>query len=315
MGSITDSSGHFQFTGLPTGRFEIVASLIGYVAQKVEITISAGSAGPLVFKLRQTVLQGPEVIVTAERDKRWRHDLERFTALLLSTTRNVDETKILNPHVLVFSENEAGQFHAEARAPLIIENQALGYKLDFVLLDFVATAQSLHYAGSTKFEELAPQSEQQQRKWQKNRRRTYQGSLRHFLTIVCDTMARPDLKLKEQGFEVFTFKHAWERETRRVAEPVNWMTFFCSHQVPTETCLSFPDYLGVRYLNEFEESNFLRHHQIERDPQAQESWIKLEQGMVKIDRNGRYQSDAAIKEFGYWGWERLADMLPFEYRP
>jgi hypothetical protein len=183
-----------------------------------------------------------------------------------------------------------------------------------VLSDFVATRQSLRYSGHTKFEELVPQSEEQNRNWQKNRRRAYRGSLRHFLAIICDTTARIDIRLKEQGFEVFTFQFPWERETRRVAEPVNWKTFFGPSKNPGEIYLSFPDYLGVRYLNESEERNFLRHHQIERDPQAQESWIKLAQGRVKIDRTGRFLNDSAIIEGGYWAWERLADMLPLDYK-
>jgi hypothetical protein len=233
----------------------------------------------------------------------------------LSTTKNVEETEILNPHVLVFDEDEAGQFQAAAREPLIIENQALGYKLAFVLDNFAATTQSLRYSGSTKFEELAPASEKQNRQWQKNRARAYQGSLRHFLAILCDNRARIDLKLKEDGFEVFAFKHSWERENMRVAETVNWKAFFRRRERPDEIYLSFPDYLGVRYVNEIEERNFLSYYHVERDAQAQESWIKLEHAPVKIDCNGRYQSDAAIMKFGYWAWERLADMLPFEFRP
>jgi hypothetical protein len=298
IGSSTDSSGHFQLANVPVGNFEIVASLIGYEAQKREIIVSWEFKDQIVFKLRPKPLPGPEVVVTAERDKQWRRDLEKFTALLLSTTKNVDETKILNPHFLSFSENDAGQFEAVACAPLTIENQALGYKLDFVLSDFVATAQSLRYAGYMKFEELEPHSQDQYQRWQKNRRRAYYGSLRHFLALICDSPAHPDRELKDQGFEVFTFKQPWERETMRVAEPVNWMTFFSPSKVPTEVYLSFTDYIGVRYVNEFEERNFLSHHQIERDAQAQESWIKLEQGQVKLDRKGRYLTDSAIMKFG-----------------
>ncbi|MGH7495522.1 MAG: carboxypeptidase-like regulatory domain-containing protein [bacterium] len=314
IGCITDSSGHFQLLKVPAGNFEVVASLIGYEVQKKEITISGDFKGELVFELRPTVLQGPEVLVTAQGDKQWRHDLEKFTLLLLSNTKNGREIRIQNAHFLAFSENEAGQFLAVARAPLIIENLALGYRLDFLLTDFVATSQNLRYAGYTRFEELVPQSPEQNRSWQKNRQRAYQGSLRHFLATICDTTSRLDRRLKEQGFEVFSFKHAWERETKRVAEPVNWKTFFGPSKNSNEVYLSFPDYLGVKYLYESEERNFLRHHQIERDPQAQESWIKLEQSLVKVDRTGRYLGDTAIIKCGYWAWERLADMLPFEYK-
>ncbi len=315
MGSATDSSGRFDIKHVPAGSFQIVVSHIGYEVQKREINLTSEFKDRLVFNLRPTVLRGPEVVVKAEDEKQWRHDLERFTDLILSTTKNVAATKILNPHVLVFGENGNGQFQAVAREPLIIENRALGYKLAFVLDDFVATKQNLRYAGFTKFEELAPESEKQYQRWQKNRLRAYRGSLRHFLAIICDTLARIDLRLKEEGFEIFAFKHSWERESRRVEEPVNWRLFFRPGEQPHEIYLSFPDYLGVKYMNESEERGYLRYYQVEREAQVQESWIKLEQSVVKLDRKGHYYSDAAIMEFGYWAWERLADMLPLEYRP
>ena len=315
IGGVTDSSGTFAITNVPPGTFNLLASLIGYAAQKREITIAGESQDQLVFKLRPTMLQGPEIVITADQDKRWRRDFEKFSGLLLSNTKNVEKTRILNAHQLTFSENEAGQFQATARAPLVIENHALGYRLDLVLSEFYATSQSLRYSGFTKFEELAPVSEEQSRQWQKNRLRAYKGSLRHFLAIICDTLGHIESRLKEQGFEVFTFQKSWDRETRRIAEPVNWRTFFGRSKVANEIRLSFLDYLGIKYLHEFEERGFLRHHQFEREPRAQESWIKLGNAPIRLDRSGRYLDDAAIMKYGYWAWERLADMLPLEFKP
>lgn len=316
LGSATDDSGRFHIDNVPVGTFELVVSRIGYETQKREIVLTGGMGEELVFRIRPRVLTGPEVLVTAEYEKQWRQNLEKFTALLLSGTRNVKETRILNPAVLVFEENGSGDFQVKARAPLLIENHALGYRLNFVLQDFAATPQSLRYSGYTHFTELAPESEKQCQRWHKNRLRAYHGSLRHFLTIICDTTARPDARLKAEGFEVFAFRRSWERENQRMAEQVNWKALFQASELSNEVYLSFPDYLGVRYLREEEEREFLSHHQVERDTGPQESWIKLESGRpVKIDRHGRYLGDTALVKYGYWAWERLADMLPFEYQP
>jgi hypothetical protein len=79
--------------------------------------------------------------------------------------------------------------------------------------------------------------------------------------------------------------------------------------------LDFHDYLGVRYIHEREERPFLYYHHLTRDAGVQESWIMLEGREVKIDQQGRYANDLAIAKYGYWAWERLADMLPYEYSP
>lgn len=314
-GSVTDTTGRFLIRGVPAGAFEIVVSRVGYEAAKREIQVAGELEIKPAFKLRPLVLTGEDVEVTAAIPKKWKAQLERFTDLLLSTTKNATKTKILNPAALDFRE-ENDSITAMASEPLLIENPALGYKLTLVLMKFAASSQKLQYNGSIKFDELAPTSEKQTDEWQKNRLRAYQGSLRHFLAAICDTTIGPTLRLKQEGFEVFTFKFLWERETQRNAEPLPVDRFLRRDLKARAFYLDFHEYLGVRYIHEREEKPFLYYHQLTRDAGVQESWIMLETNQaVKIDGHGRYANDLAISKFGYWAWERLADMLPYEYEP
>ncbi|MGH7455181.1 MAG: carboxypeptidase-like regulatory domain-containing protein, partial [bacterium] len=181
MGSVTDSTGRFLIRNVPVGTFELVVSRVGYEVAKREIQISGELVIDPAFKLRPIVLSAAEVEVTAPYPKKWKTHLEQFSDLLLSTTKNAAKAKILNSHVLEFHEEKDDQFVVTALEPLLIENWALGYKLNFVLVEFRASSQKLQYKGSIKFDELAPSSEKQAEEWRKNRLRTYQGSLRHFL--------------------------------------------------------------------------------------------------------------------------------------
>jgi len=309
-GSVTDTTGRFLIRGVPGGTFEIVVSRVGYEVAKSEIQIADELVITPAFKLRPIVLSGVDVEVTASAPKKWKAQLERFTDLLLSTTKNATKTKILNPAILDFREENDG-LTATASEPLLIENLALGYKLTLVLMKFAASSQKLRYNGSIKFDELAPASEKQTEEWRKNRLRAYQGSLRHFLATVCDTTIR----LKQEGFETFAFKFLWERETQRNAEPLPIERFLRRDKKTNAFYLDFHEYLGVRYIHDREEKPFLYYHQLMRDAGVQESWITLEKQTVQIDAQGRYANDLAIAKFGYWAWERLADMLPFEYEP
>jgi len=313
-GSVTDSTGRFLIRGVPGGTFEIVVSRVGYEVAKREIQVAGELVITPAFKLRPLVLTGEDVEVTASVPKKWKAQLERFTDLLLSTTKNATKTKILNPAMLDFREENDG-LTATAAEPLLIENLALGYKLTLVLMKFAASEQKLQYNGSIKFDELAPASEKQTEEWRKNRLRAYQGSLRHFLATVCDTTIGPTIRLKQEGFEVFTFKFLWERETQRNAEPLPVDRFLRRDKKTNAFYLDFHDYLGVRYIHDREEKPFLYYHQLTRDAGVQESWITLEGNDVKIDQQGRYANELAIAKFGYWAWERLADMLPYEYSP
>ena len=48
-------------------------------------------------------------------------------------------------------------------------------------------------------------------------------------------------------------------------------------------------------------------------PKEQVSWITLTKDSILIDKAGRYYETFSIKTSGYWGLERLSDILPFEY--
>jgi hypothetical protein len=160
-GSVTDTTGRFLIRNVPVGTFEMVVSRVGYEVAKREISVSGELVVAPAFKLRPVVLSGADVEVTAPYPKKWKSHLERFTDLLFSNTKNAAKTKILNPHVLEFLEEQDDQFVAKAPEPLHIENWALGYKLNLILDEFIASPQKLQYKGSIKFDELTPSSGKQ----------------------------------------------------------------------------------------------------------------------------------------------------------
>jgi hypothetical protein len=313
-GGVTDSTGRFVINNVPAGTFELVVSRVGYEVAKREIDVSGELVLTPAFKLRPIVLSSGEVEVTAPYPKKWKSHLERFTDLLLSTTTNSAKTKILNPQILEFRE-QGDDFLATAGEPLLIENAALGYKISLILEEFIASSEKLQYRGSMQFAELTPSFGKEAEQWLKNRLRAYQGSLRHFLATVSDTTSSFNIRLQREGFEIFKFKFPWERETQRAAETVAADQFLSRDKKSGALYLDFHEYLGVRYIHEREERSFLRYHDLSREAQVQESWIALERGAVKLDPQGRYFNDLAITKFGYWAWERVPDMLPYEYEP
>ena len=50
-------------------------------------------------------------------------------------------------------------------------------------------------------------------------------------------------------------------------------------------------------------------------PQAQASWIVMNQTYATIDTSGYLYNPLAVTVFGYWAWENVADLLPIEYSP
>src|SRR5262249_1640128 len=70
-----------------------------------------------------------------------------------------------------------------ATEPVIIENRALGYLLEYRLEEFIAdyNTKIVGYFGYPFFRELTPKKEDQLRTWIEKRRAAYNGSMMHFM--------------------------------------------------------------------------------------------------------------------------------------
>ncbi len=317
IGDASDRDGVFKLEHVPSGTFELVASVIGYEVEKIEIVVPQPADQQILLSLEPRILDAPEVVVKAsdlaKRDSRF----DRFKRLLFSNTKFASKMHVLNPDALLLEGEVDGEFRVFAEGPIHIENRALGYRIDFFLKDFRASKENLRYKGFVRFQELEAKSTKEAKSWRKNRLNAWRGSLRHFLATIHEGMNGDMGKaLKREGFDVYAFQHSWERESRRTNNKTNINLYLKPGERDDEILLSFTGYLGVIYEKEYESQGYISFHKItQRQARFQESWIEIPGNVVKIGPYGRYHSSSPINKHGYWAWERVADMLPFEYQP
>ena len=325
LGDATDSLGYYSIQRVPPGVYELVISRIGYEMVTLNIKVLAGEKPTINYALKIKVLEMPEVEVSAAKIKRWKKQLKKFTELFLGTSQNARRSKIINAHVIDFEEGGRGRkFVAKARAPLEIENLALGYKVTFILEEFVAEGENVRFWGKTQFQELPPQNNSQARRWHENRLKTYYGSFRHFIVSALRN------RLQEDGFLVFSLP-SWglsRRQTprRQLVKP----TFVQPGSHAFEVQLQFDGILEIVYTREEEDPDYVWYrinrrlprgqwkpgdYIEEQRPRDQVSWIRLNIPLALLDTTGYVYEPYALTTYGYWGWERVADMLPRDYVP
>ncbi|MDP2887307.1 MAG: TonB-dependent receptor [Ignavibacteria bacterium] len=66
LGCATDVDGQYRINGIPLGKHTLRVSSIGYAAREVQVTISSSTPIQLNFELSPTVIQGKEVVITAQ---------------------------------------------------------------------------------------------------------------------------------------------------------------------------------------------------------------------------------------------------------
>ena len=310
IGTSTDSKGNYVLQEIPPGAHRLVVSMIGYGRKTFELVLGPDEHKTMDFGLKPVVYEMNEVFV-GNLDKKWKKQLERFEDLFLGETESAESVSILNPEVLRFDTNFWGRLTAEALAPLQIENRALGYSITYYLEEFEHTGTRTRWDGDPVFTELSSSDSLKQSRWEENRKKAFYGSLRHFfLSLLQD-------RIKEEGFILYNTREsisgaAPDRRFRisrdRLIEPGDEDYLFE---------MRFFGKLEIIYTEEKEDPRYREwSRDFDRSPRgAQKSWLELNERPITLDADGEVLETYGATQMGYFGYHRLADLTPREYRP
>ncbi|MFZ5517784.1 MAG: carboxypeptidase-like regulatory domain-containing protein [Candidatus Zhuqueibacterota bacterium] len=299
-GDATDAEGYYRIENIPPGSYQLIVSMIGYELVKLPVQFIANQSVRKDVQLVPKILSGDAVLVEAEGPKKWKKQLERFTEYFIGATENARSCTIVNPHVLQFEENPEGdEFLARTDSVLVIDNEALGYRVRINLEQFRLHQDSLYYTIYPFYTELTAQDEKQQHRWLKRRRTTYEGSFRHFLS----SLARG--KVEQEYFEL-------QRQNEGTVT-AGKLDIVHSDTSAAFKYLMYDGYLKVLYkgLSRSGQGAYVS----ESQSSFPTSYIKLNFGYALIDTFGNEWTKMGITRLGYWTRERIADMLPFDYYP
>ncbi len=198
LGTQADSLGNYQLNRIPLGRYRLVASFVGYKS-KIQLVELLKESKSLNISLEEDNLTLDEVRVSSTRDKTWEKQIRTFEKAFLGDSYNKKEVQILNKEVVNFEEDE-DRLIATASAPLIIENQRLGYKITYTLDRLEKTRDLTSFRGLARYEIRLASTPKQQKFWDANRKEAYLGSLSHFLKALIEN------SLENEGFNAYLLK-------------------------------------------------------------------------------------------------------------
>ena len=208
MGTSSGVEGTFRFRVDRKGKYELVASFLGYTTFRIPIIIKADSTFLFQIRLTQKSSELPGVVVRADTSTR-KKDYAAFKRLFIGESNNASSCVIKNPKdIYVYSGKSENVLLAYAKAPIIVENQALGYIVHFDLekFEFNTLTEAIIIAGIPRFEALPAENEHKDERWNNARYKTYAGSLRHLMYSIINN------RLKEEGWKVF-IEYQWPQKS------------------------------------------------------------------------------------------------------
>jgi hypothetical protein len=179
LGTTTNTDGTFSFP-VKEGEYDLIISYLGY--KKINYPLNTSTyKKPLVFALVEEENILDEIIIKKTvYDDKWKYNLSTFKRAFIGRTEMAEGCEILNPKVIYFNFDAKNNIlTAFARKPLEIRHRSLGYKIIYELEEFVIHKNQVTYLGYSRYKN-SKGNKRKQRKWQKNRLKTYSGSFTHF---------------------------------------------------------------------------------------------------------------------------------------
>ncbi|HEV7350604.1 carboxypeptidase-like regulatory domain-containing protein [Telluribacter sp.] len=311
-GTTTGEDGRYRLPGIPMGTVEVVASYVGYESGSQTIRVTTEGVRTLNFSLKPSANMLRSVTIVGRKSRVRKRQLRKFMDELMGLSPFTSRCELLNDSVVLFTEDR-GKLIAQASAPLVIENRALGYRIHYDMTHFDTFRLTTHYAGTTRFEELTPDNPDQAERWQRNRQTAYKGSSRHLLASLITGTYEQEGFLVYQSNMTLTDANSTApimqfSALRRVTSIIP-DSLFQAGDLPFERV-----FRTIQPLEIFHSRIYTRNSPYTDMPYAY-SILTLPQGKAIVTTDGWVSVPMGMEIRGYLGQDRLARLLPADWKP
>lgn len=286
IGTTSDENGQFSIGYKPNLKSPLVFSFLGYHA----VTIPKVSKNQdLLITMTRKAESLDEIVI--ENKNAWSREsmMKEFLKLYFGESENGLSCKLLNPDDLVLSyHSKRKQLRARSKAPLRIRNSRLQYDITVDLSIFEANywyvsknkkrrnLNYVHYSGNNFYTSIAKQPT---RETLKLRKKTYKGSVLHFMRAISND------RLGREGYEVLVG-----------SVPVSPKRYIeVEKQLDGSSLVRFRGAFTILYKNK------------------EKSVIKSYQEYFSIDSFGNHTPTDGVRFGGVLGAQRMGDALPLDY--
>lgn len=336
---VSNSKGYFEIDTNSSNN-DLIISSINYETAKIDITSITEFTSIKTIYLQKKAKQLNTIVVKSKKPKSREKALATFKTFFIGNSELASKTEIINEDAIHFqeiNENESYKLIAYSDEPLQIINKNLGYKINYELIDFefnrgVSNEISFsQYKGYAHFIDIIEEYKLNSERVFENRKKAYLGSSMHFFRSLYSN------KMKEEGYLVTKFirkpnpkfpsqsivNQMWENRDHSSISKLPPKYIITNNPNPiTENDLiliendkifiSFQDFISVKYTNEKEDSNY-SHSLHKTREKFQKTELELKETQIEILPNGNYIDNDKMIFYGHMSWEKVGDMLPFNY--
>ena len=326
-GTISNADGTFTLSGITERNFELVVSYTGFVSVSLKITPeNMGRFQTIKMVPRKEMMEGVSIMVP-EKDG-WKTWGKFFTECFIGRSDFAKECVIENPKALrFFNDKRNNRLTAYSNTSLIIKNT---------------------YTGYTNFQELETHNANKRKRWLQARKEAYYGSIMQFMRAVfADSVAEegfevhekiridntdtlfnkiylpgnmPTVRIGNEGYKARAGEIPSFKKIPDYVDLINLKNLSFKDAVTFDSSSKqkefyFDNYIQVVYKNANAKMDYIIANGLPKYlkmKQSSEAKLSLEEPLI-IEKDGSYFNSLNMISSGYWGWYKMAEMLPSDY--
>lgn len=350
LGVTADEEGKFSLK-IPDGSFDVIVRMLGYESVNFSINTNELPASGYQVQLNTMDQELEEIELEVERDPIWYRNLEYFKWYFIGSSKNGREVVIENEKKLLLDrDTNPNILQVSAKEPIILDNPNLGYKVEFLLVDFQYNfkEETILYKGYPLFIPYKDLGKSKQKKIAKNRAEAYNGSLQHFIHSLylgisqdegfvvrrLKKIPNPEKPTKTEMDEArLIFKASSSLEVKdsiqthflSKAHLSDEIEILDQNELDPEILLDrhengrvfiqFEDQIHITYLNETLPREYVGASAGRDKKSPQISRLRITDPKVEIFFSGSFDDPLGIMVEEYMAWERVGDLMPWDYVP
>ncbi|NNE15187.1 MAG: DUF3179 domain-containing protein, partial [Saprospiraceae bacterium] len=323
VGDISNDEGFCEINVSPRENQNFIISHISYGTLVVDPKHYPLLTDNAVLTMKSNGVDINAIQVTAKRSRKWKKNYEKFKEALFGIGTPATKCEILNPEVLRFNKHK-DTLTVNAIDVLKIDNNYLGYDILFWLESLIIEPDgSKYYKGKGQF---IDKENAQDSKHIKQREKSYQNSLPHFLHSLISS--KDNTALSDLGYEISIDRYK-KKKFNKISVP-SVQELIKKDEASGYYQLHFSDFLTVNHLELIETHTFgtqvsisLAEQQNFGSGRTQSLGAKKQTAIsrlyklgdyLKFDIRGNVINKIDMREYGYWADQGLATTLPVDYK-
>lgn len=307
-GTKSADDGSFTLSNLNSGQHDLIISVVGYEGYHKTLMVNDDMAlADIKLPPKTNMLSEVTVGFDDKREKK----LKEFKEQFLGTSAFASQCEILNPDVLELKYNRDQRVLTGLSDDFLeIANNALGYKLKYLITNFVIdkNENKLEYEGSVLFEEMTG-SDFEIKQWKKNRRDAYFGSITHFLREVLANRVDSNYSVESKRIVgSISTGRSFSSSKREISDALRPADYVHRTEKPGIFAIGYDTPLDVFYKPRNVRAITLKTH-------TQRAAINFTDPYLYFDTNGTILNPMDVMFSYAWGSSRVAQLLPIDYWP